>query len=355
MLVRAVSVAAWGLALWALSRTAEARMSTAPASTPSHLRGRVLLPDDGSPLGLRVYAAIGAHVDSADVDVTGGFTVALTAPVCDSLDIRIDVASDQPRRYHAAHLRVPVPSRADTSTEAIRIVLVPTAYTVEGGTHAGAIIPITVDAAVAGAGERSRYWRVSRSRHGYGVPIGWPSERFPLPVAVYGWSRPLRPADSTAFWAIARQLERDAGRTLFRPISLDSAQSEGWSISVALNPAEDSPGVTFISYDGPGDLFDATVALQTPALLRDEHVVTHELMHALGFGHSVGWQSVLSTSYHSVARVTAADVAHAQLFYRIRRVHVEQGATHGILASTAEARRRRGAVAVSECASRRAP
>jgi len=69
-------------------------------------------------------------------------------------------------------------------------------------------------------------------------------------------------------------------------------------------------------------------------------VVTHELLHVLGCGHAVGWYSVMNSPYQSAARATAGDVAYAQLFYRLRRVHIEQRATHGILESAAEARRR---------------
>ena len=356
---RAIILALAGLALSALSLSggipasgergaplAADSVATAPrfgAAARRHsraVRGRVLLPDHGTPLGLRAFATAAGQVDSADVDIAGGFVVPVPDVGCDSVNIRVDVAGDRPRRYHAAHFRVPWPRRTDTlDVETIRVLLVPTAFTIEGGTYAGAVIPITVDHALAAPGERSRYWRVSRSHHGYGVPIGWPVERFPVPLAVYGRTGPLRTADSAAFWAIARRLERDVGQTLFRPISLDSAQSEGWSGNVSLNPAEDTPGVTFVTYDGRGDLFDATVVFRTPVLLGDQRVVTHELLHALGFGHVVGWHSVMSTADQTVVRATAADVAYAQLFYRMRRMHVEQRATHGILASSQEARR----------------
>jgi len=102
-------------------------------------------------------------------------------------------------------------------SETIRALLIPTAFTIAGGTYAGTSVPIVVDAALAGAREHARFWRVARES-GRGIPIGWPEERFPLPVAVVGYSSALRTGDSASFWAIARQLERDFGRTLFRPI-----------------------------------------------------------------------------------------------------------------------------------------
>lgn len=374
MLVRAATVIPFGLILGLLSSGATdgtrriAAGAAAPATAghgaatrarPLLLRGRVLLPDDGSPLGLRAYLATPAYFDSVDVDATGGFAFVLPRVDCDSLDIRLDASGELPRRYHVARLRVPVPAPSDTAgAETIRVLLVPTAFTIAGGSYAGTNVPIAVDAALAGPREHARYWRVSRSESGHGVPIGWPEERFPLPVAVIGRFSALRSADSASFWAIARQLERDFGRTLFRPISIDSAQSEGWSVTLSLNPEEDTPGITFITYDGRADLFDATIAIRSSLLLSDQGVVTHELLHALGFGHAVGWHSVMSSSYQSAARATASDVAYAQLFYRLRRVHIEQRATHGILESAAEGQRTRHptrAVSTERCSRRADP
>jgi hypothetical protein len=237
------------------------------------------------------------------------------------------------------------------AAEALRVVLVPTTFTIAGGTYAGSVVSISVDAAVAPAGERARYWRVSRAPTSPGVPIGWPEGQFPVPVAVAGRSSAMRHADSVAFWSIARQLERDFGRTLFRPISLDSAQSEGWSINLSLDPGEDTPGITFITHDARADLFDASIVIRSSPLLADERVVTHELVHALGFGHAVGWYSVMNSPFQAAPRMTANDVAYAQLFYRLRRMFIEQGATHGILESAAASRAR----TVNACSSAHSP
>ena len=355
MLVRAATVVPFSLILGLLSSDATNRVRagagarSAPAAgeranvtlaSPRLLHGRVLLPDDGSPLGLRAYVAAPTYLDSVDVDATGGFVFALPSLNCDSLDIRIDPSGELPGRYHEVRLRVPVPSRSDSAgAETIRALLIPTAFTIAGGTYAGTSVPIVVDAALAGPREKTRYWRVSR-RSAYGVPVGWPDDRFPVPVAVVGHLSALPTRDSASFWAIARQLERDFGRTLFRPTSLDSAESEGWSVTLSLDPQERASGTTYITYDGHGDLYNAAIAIRSSLLFSDQRLVTHELLHVLGFGHAVGWHSVMNSSYQSAARATASDVAYAQLFYRLRRVHVEQRATHGVLESGADALRR---------------
>jgi hypothetical protein len=355
MPVRAAAIVSAGLLVGMLSGGGRMLPTAAPlrsaadlwlramsgAARPAVIRGRVLLPDDGSPRGLRAWLSTPTHFDSADVDATGAFTLALPQPDCDSIDILFDASPGFARRYHPARLRVPVPRPGDTTgLETIRVLLVPTSFTVEAGTYAGATVPIDVDAAVAGPRERARYWRISRFAQSRGVPVGWPVDRFPIPLSVFGRSAPMRSADSATFWAVARQLEQDVGRTLFRPISQDSAESEGWSIRVTVDPAEESAGITFITYDGVGDVYEATIAIRSSMLLADSRVVSHELMHALGFGHSVGWSSVMGGPNQSATRATASDVAYAQLFYRMRRVYIEQHATHGVLETAAEARRR---------------
>ena len=355
------AIAAWVPLLAALvSPTADGRPpSVRPGHVTAHasarsgvLHGRVLLPDDGSPVGLRVHLSTLTGADSVDVDRTGAFTVAFASTDCDSADIRIDAREGFPRRYHSVRLRVAVPAPRDTTgMQTLRIVLVPTTYTVAGGTYGGTSVPISVDAALAAPGERARYWRVSRAATSRGVPIGWPEERFPLPVAVAARASAMRRADSAAFWAIARQLERDFGRTLFRPISIDSARSEGWSVNLSLDPGEDTPGITFITHDGHADLFDASIVIRSSPLLTDERVVTHELMHALGFGHAAGWYSVMNSPFQASPRATASDVGYAQLFYRMRRMFIEQRATHGILESTGAPHRR----GIDACASAHPP
>src|SRR5687767_701726 len=56
---------------------------------PLELRGRVLLPDDGSPVGLRAYLVMPDYHDSVDVDLEGGFSFRLGYAPCDSVDLRI--------------------------------------------------------------------------------------------------------------------------------------------------------------------------------------------------------------------------------------------------------------------------
>jgi hypothetical protein len=329
-----------------------------PAEAPGNpvLHGLLLLPDGGSAAGLRAYIRAGAAADSADIAADGSFTVPLAEVRCDSVDIEIDSPPGGPRRYHVAYARMRVTARPSASTridepssgpaplpldvapatrDSIRIVLVPTTFTIGAGTHAGTTVPISIGDVAGAATQRMRFWRVSRAARGYGSPVSWSDSSFPLPVALDGG--PTR--DTAAFWAIARQLERDIGRPLFRPAPLPRhADDESGHVVVRFDAGSHSAGMTFITYDNWGTVYHASVELRSTELLRDPRVVTHELVHALGAGHAPWWPSVMGAPEYTTNRATAADAAHTQLLYAVRRAHIEGRATHG-LAEAAAARR----------------
>src|SRR5688572_25646659 len=111
--------------LWPPSRVLD---GVATTRGPAVLRGRVLLPDDGSPLGLRAHLVTQGYRDSVDVDAAGGFMFAVPPVACDSLDLLLDPTDEAVRRYHSARLRVAVPAAADSASETVRALLVPTTF-----------------------------------------------------------------------------------------------------------------------------------------------------------------------------------------------------------------------------------
>ncbi len=323
------------------------------------VRGDVIIPDEGSPAGLYAYVMAGVQADSVLIDESGRFSLSIANALCGPTELRIDTPPGVPRRYHRALVRLDsqprwglrrqVFTRTDT-TSPLRILLVPTRVVIDGGTFAGTTLPVDIDAALSPAWERPRYWRVSRAaRAGYGTPVAWPETEFPIPVALRA-RRGLRWADSAAFWRTARQLEADYGRSLFQPLADDPAAEEVGRIIVMVEPRTESAGLTFVTYSSIGEIYQSTVAVRSASALTDAPLVTHELMHALGFGHSSGWYSAAGPVYTNSARATASDVAYAQLLYRLRRAHIDHGPTHGILASSVEARPR-----ISEPATQCAP
>lgn len=321
--------------------------------------GSIITPDERSPAGLFAYLTSGDVVDSVRIGESGTFGLEVERPRCGALALRIDAAPGEERRYHPALVSIVAPARTRARTSsarpdsvpALRVLLVPTRVVVDGGTHGGAVVPIHVDAALSPPWERTRYWRVARAGlPGFGTPVAWADERFPIPVALRGRGG-VRSSDSASFWAIARQLESDFGRSLFVPAADDPAEEEILRLIVTVEPRTEADGLTFITYNSLGEIYQAAIALRSAASFRDARLISHELMHALGFGHSSGWYSATNIGLDlSPARATASDVGYAQLLYRLRRAHIAQRATDGILASSVEAR-----LQVSAAASRCGP
>lgn len=332
-----------------LVATSDAPLSARPHATAREIRGTVILPDEGTPTGLYAYLTSATHRDSVPIDESSGFTIPIASAHCGALELRIDVPPGAiERRYHAAVVgfdpvgrpmgRMSVIQRPDSA--GIRILLVPTRHVIQGGTYGGTMVPISLDAAFGPSWERTRYWRVARAAaapEGYGTPVAWPENFFPIPVVLRARGG-VSYSDSAAFWGAARQLELDFGRSLFQPAPDEPNGEEIWKIIVIVEPSVASAGMTFVTFNSHGAIYEATIAIRARAFFADARLVSHELMHALGFGHSSGWYSAAGPAPGTPSRATANDVAYAQLLYGLRRAHIAQGATHGILASTAEGR-----------------
>lgn len=179
-------------------------------------------------------------------------------------------------------------------------------WTIRGGSHAGITVRIDPHA----ASTEGRFWRVAR---GYGSPrvVGWASSQLPVAVAFQPGAG-ISASDSAEFWATLRLLEADVGLRLFEPAAIEPGGDPEDVIVVAIRPGSRSDGLTLVTWDGFGSLYDARVILRSRATLHDRRIVTHEMMHALGFGHTTAWESVMSPRYEQVARLTAHDVAYVQ-------------------------------------------
>jgi hypothetical protein len=140
----------------------------------------------------------------------------------------------------------------------------------------------------------------------------------------------VSPADSAAFWEIARGVERAVGDSLFHPATAADLQGDGNGILVKVDRAIDGSGLTLISWTERGRAYDASVYLRTPALLRDPRVVAHELVHALGFGHTGSWLSIMGPAADGVSLPTATDVAHMQLLLRVQELQERHDAPYGV-------------------------
>ena len=186
-----------------------------------------------------------------------------------------------------------------------------TSVTIESGTYAGTVVPIAKGSATR---RGSRLWRLT-SREDRRV-VGWNPSRFPVGVAF----RPgggVTPDDSIAFWRTLGRMETDLGLAIFAPatISVDDDPDDVIVVGTRQMPGDD--GITLVTWSSNGLLYDARVYFRSPAKLHDERVVTHEMMHALGFGHTSDAGSIMNASPLS-DRLSPRDVAYVQLALQSR-------------------------------------
>ena len=59
------------------------------------------------------------------------------------------------------------------------------------------------------------------------------------------------------------------------------------------------------------------------------------MLHALGFGHTRSWISLLNPGGQRTTSPTVADVAYAQLFYRVLALQEHLDAPYGLLEALA--------------------
>jgi len=89
-------------------------------------------------------------------------------------------------------------------------------------------------------------------------------------------------------------------------------------------------GETFVSWAQAGDATSGVLVFRRAATLGESHVVTHELAHLLGFGHTNAWSTVAVPAGGTEPGLTPGDVAYIQLAYRLRRLQRETGARPGL-------------------------
>jgi hypothetical protein len=332
----AVQRPAVALAAAAGTTTVTAWTRVGPTLTPVRvvalLRGRLHTADGAAvPRARVVVTRASGRADTLRTDADGRFV----SP--DS-----GIAGDPPRALRvepddAGWFAAAAPLPAPFAGAAADVVLLPRRWTVPSGTHAGAVVDVDLAAARTRAADGSRFWRSARlrpdsaTRESAGPPVGWPDVLRPIAVAVRGDA-----ADSAAFWAVARGVERDWGAPLFRPQPAARALEGGWpGIVVQVAPRLSAAGFATISWNGAtGEIAGALVEVRSRALLGDRHVVGHELLHALGFGHVTAWRSVLGGAAHAPSAGPTAlsleDVAYGRLLDAARRVARRTGAPFGL-------------------------
>lgn len=319
----------------------------APAAAQSPaavVTGRVVAADGAPAAGVRVVVTGPAFGDSTTTDADGSYAIPLPASVRDApLELAVREGVLPSGRYHPAAVRL----RAGEAEAAHGFVLVPRAWTIPAGSYAGSTVEIS---------PRLAFEPVCRGCSAFlkrtdGIAGGvrtWPEALFPLRVV---FDReyspvPVSPRDSAAFWRGAEALERDFGADLVRPAPYSESAAVGDSVPsdlifVLIDPSLRVSGLGVAGAYGD-DLVFGEVRVRGGGLLAGPDgpdLVTHELLHALGLGHTCSWRSVMAVQTRCpgmrAERATPEDVAYAQVVRRVRELQRAHGARWGLEAALA--------------------
>jgi hypothetical protein len=314
-----------------------------PGSIDPPLTGAVRSVNGGPIADVRVFVSCGALEDSVALDGAGRF------------ELSIDCSESQPHfriedpagRYFPSLPRARDYARAKEPT----FLVIPRVWNIASGTHSGRTVAVDLRGATAPSCRPgcSAFFpaedtlRMSPA----GIPF-WLEGSLPLRLA-YNNEDGIRidPADSLAFIRVAEALEQDLGRRWFQPTRLTDVFNAPpgdpfGSVIFSIDPHLSTPArANWVAQRG--EIVAGVVYFQSPRYIRDRAyagIVAHELMHALGFGHTCSWRSVVAGETCPGRRAnapTAEDVAHAQLLLRLRtleRIHGIHGSIAAALTGT---------------------
>jgi hypothetical protein len=267
------------------------------------------------------------------VDSGGVFVGAFLGPPIGRVTIRVFSDSGTPR-YHTSVVSLG-PGVPRTPA---RIVIVPKRWTIRGGAFDGLEVGIDPARASARPGDAAGYWRLTHRGRMSGRAVSWVADSLPIRVAFrHARGDPfISRSDSAAFWTLMSDLERTLGRTLFRAASFEEIDAGAEGILVTVDRGLSAAGKTYITYDPTGRIYEALVTVSRAEYLGDPRIATHELLHAIGFGHTAAWPSVMGVSDRGVRAPSVADIAYAQLYYAISELQRSREAPFGILEAAHE-------------------
>jgi len=289
--------------------------------------GRIIAADGGSLDGVRVVAFDSHGSYDTVIDSSGMFVGSIPAIPTSRVTLRVFSDSAAPR-YHTSVITLGPGATSDPT----RIVLVPLRWRIRGGLFDGREVPIEPARATMSPGDGPGFWRLTRRGRLAGRAVSWVADSFPIRVAFrHERGDPFISAgDSVRFWEMARNLEAVLGRQLFRPASFEEVDAGADGIFVTVNRRMPSAGKTFVTYDESGRIYEALVTVGQPEYLGLSRVATHEMLHAIGFGHTHAWSSVMGPNASGVDSPTPEDVAYVQLYYAISELQRNREARLGI-------------------------
>lgn len=292
---------------------------------PERVAGRLITADGGAPGPMRVVLRQGARADTAEVAEDGSFFLEVARPSA-AAEVRVEGLGEAARRFHPSVARL----RAGDLADELRVVLVPRVWVVRSGAYAGTPVEISLELAFAPACRNcSSFFRegVRDANNGRPTPTpSWPARAFPLRVAFRGetLAERISPRDSAAFWRAVESLEADLGRDLLRPARYGETLPDERGSPEDVVLVEADPRLRRVGWGSTisqgGDIIYGAIRVRGAGVFSERggaRLLKHEMLHALGLGHTCSWPSVMAqipecTSL-SVDSPTAEDVAYFEV------------------------------------------
>lgn len=205
-----------------------------------------------------------------------------------------------------------------------RFILVPVAFAPSVGIGAGQAVTVSPVALYTPDFQSSKGWMS-------GIPFtnsNWQSYVDSLPIRVCAdESVSGSVADSVAFWgSVNDSLNARTGKTWFVPATTNCRAY--WGVNPNLSGAR---GKVSIKKGLPFVELKYFPSERNPLDLGA--VIPHEFIHLLGFGHTLGWVSVMSTDGEKSMSVAPMDNAMLHLFYELALAEKKMGGAVSIEAT----------------------
>jgi hypothetical protein len=287
---------------------------------PRILQGRLYVVTGSVPI-LNIAASTRSETATTVSDPGGRFTIRFSTGY-DSVSLRIDGSP----LVHNVVVRMGAIAASD-----LRVLLVPSTWRINGGTFDGITIGIDLQRAFA-----RPCLAFDANCDGF-YPTSWLDQphmwqSYPVPVIIdhFRTDAVISATDSANITAGVENMNTRLGGLLVKPgqVSLAVLQKDSIVRGVIALRADKRikpyGGFTTWWTDTSGDIAAGVVRSLNSDTLTSPVLLTHELLHALGFKHTCAWKSIMG-GYGCLTNplLTPDDVAYIQLaiaYYKARAI-----------------------------------
>jgi hypothetical protein len=298
--------------------------TSAPPVTTARVVVRVMTLGDRPLPPSFVRTRTSTTVDSAAIGADG--RAQLTVSARDSVELTVSVTASS--HYGSAW------SERFARDTTIDVVLIPRTWTIQRGVHTGTTRVIDLAKAVSASVPNTHY--LNAFSPGARAVAAWPLSALPIAVGVdtTGGTQLWKARDSAFFWSSVAELNAQIGREVFKPAGAVAPKSIE-KIAVHLDPRVTVAGGALSNQCDAGQHLCTRRFGELwirpdfsypsgPFAEQNRRMVKHELLHALGFGHSCYWPSLMLVTVLDCVSLselpmalTADDAAYIELMFEL--------------------------------------